>query len=45
MNELLISLYTQLCACTKQLCMWPCSLTESISECRLFYPTQVFSVR
>ena len=44
-NELLISLYTLLRVCTKQLCTWPRSLTENISECRLFYPTQVFSVR
>ena len=48
MNELLIqckSLYTLPHACTKQLCTWPCSLTENISECRLLYPTQVFNVR
>ena len=48
MNELLIqckSLYTLLHACTKQLCTWPCNLTENISECILLYPTQVFNVR
>ena len=45
MNELLVSLYTLLRACTKQLCRWQCSLTENVSECRLFYPAQVFSVR
>jgi len=44
-NELLVSLYTLLRACTKQLCRWPCSLTEKVSGCRLFYPAQVFSVR
>jgi len=44
-NELLTSFYTLLCACTKQLCTWPCSLTENVSECRLFYPAQLFSVR
>jgi len=44
-NELLISLYTLLCACNKHLCMWPCNLTENFSECRLFYTTEVFSVR
>jgi len=42
---LLISLYTLLRACTKQLCTWPCSLTENVSECRPLYPAQVFSVR
>jgi len=44
-NELLVSLYTLLNACTKQLCTWPCSLTENVSECWVFYPAQVFSVR
>jgi len=44
-NESLVSLYTLLRACTKQLCRWPCSLTENISECWVFYPAQVFSVR
>ena len=44
-NELLVSLYTLLRACTKQLCRWPCSLTENVSECWPFYPAQVFSVR
>jgi len=45
MNELLVSLYTLLNACTKQLCKWPWSLTENVSECWVFYPAQVFSVR
>ena len=44
-NKLLIGLYTLLRTCTKQLCRWPCSLTENVSGCRLFYPAQVFSVR
>jgi len=34
-NELLVSLYTLLCACTKQLCRWLCSLTKNVSECWL----------
>jgi len=42
---LLVSLYTLLRACTKQLCRWPCSLTENVSECWLSYPAQVFSVK
>jgi len=35
-------LYTTMCL---YLCMWPCSLTENISECRLVYHTQVISIR
>jgi len=45
MNELLLSLCTLLRACTKQLCMWPCSLTENVRECRLFYPTHYLASR
>jgi len=30
-NELLVSLYTLLRACTKQLCRWPCSLIPRMS--------------
>jgi len=44
-KELFISLCTLQCACTKQLCTCRCSFTENISERRLFYPTQVFSIR
>jgi len=44
-NELVISHYTLLRACTKQLCIWVCRLTENISKCRLFHHTQVFSIR
>jgi len=35
-NKLLLGQYTLLRVCTKQLWMRPCSLTENISECRLF---------
>ena len=44
-NKLFIILCALQRACTKQLCTCRCSLTENISECRLFYHTQVFSVR
>ena len=37
-NKLLISLYTLLRACTKHLCMWPCSLTENFSDADFFTP-------
>jgi len=41
-TSFLKSLYSLLCACSKQLCMWPCSLTKNVSECR---SAQVFSIR
>ena len=44
-NKLFLSLSTLQRTCTKQLFTWPRRLTENISKCRLFYPTQVFGVR
>jgi len=44
-SELSIGHYTLLHASTEWLCMEPCRLTESISECGLVYHTQVSSIR
>ena len=45
MNKLHIGPYTLLLACTRQLCVWPHSLTENIRNCRLVYHTQVSNIR
>ena len=37
-SELSVGRYTPLHASAERLCMWSCSLTESINECGLIYP-------